>query len=282
MWVAYAVISALAAYANFWAALVPLAHGASIAFLPPGTAPVAPPGPHGGRSRCPPRPPGPAHPRHRQLRGQLGRRVERREAVHHGAFRRAPSGDRPSLVVLVVALVVASVAVLRRHRGLTQAAADHWPVVFALCWLVVPVAAVVLLSLVYKPLLVVRYLVICLPPFVMLVSYGLARLRGRQGGGRRRGRARGGRLGRRDRRPVRPWLAPGLAGGGGIGDGPRPTRRRCRDLRPLHPDPLPVVRGEGRGTGPPATPLPGRAPGPPTPCATTRPSPSASRPSRPP
>ena len=34
LWLGYAVVSALAAYTNFWAALVPLAHGASIAFLP--------------------------------------------------------------------------------------------------------------------------------------------------------------------------------------------------------------------------------------------------------
>ena len=91
------------------------------------------------------------------------------------------------VVVVVVALVVVAVAVGRRHprtRPLADGLTAHWPVVFALCWLTVPVAAVVLLSLVYKPLLVVRYLVICLPPLVMLVAYGLSRLRRAQATGR--------------------------------------------------------------------------------------------------
>jgi hypothetical protein len=84
-------------------------------------------------------------------------------------------------VGLVVVAVVWAVAVLRRQAKIEELLTERveaWPLAFALCWLVVPVAAVVLLSLAYKPLLVVRYLVICFPPFVILVSYGLSRLRG--------------------------------------------------------------------------------------------------------
>ncbi|MGA2035998.1 MAG: glycosyltransferase family 39 protein, partial [Acidimicrobiales bacterium] len=39
VWAAYVVVSALAAYANFWAALVPLGHGASLAFAGPNRVP---------------------------------------------------------------------------------------------------------------------------------------------------------------------------------------------------------------------------------------------------
>ncbi len=176
VWVAYALISALAAYANFWAALVPLAHGASIAFLPPGLAPwrrLIPTGVGLGVLLLP---------LGLLIRSTDSSGVNWAAGSSAGKLFTTVRSDVPHpvitvLVVLVVVLAVASVAVLRR-RGLTQAAADRWPVVFALCWLVVPVAAVVLLSLVYKPLLVVRYLVICLPPVVILASYGLSRLRG--------------------------------------------------------------------------------------------------------
>ena len=38
-WTAYAVVTALAAYSNFWAALVPVGQALSLAFLPPGRIP---------------------------------------------------------------------------------------------------------------------------------------------------------------------------------------------------------------------------------------------------
>src|SRR5579872_1563808 len=38
-WAGYVVFSALAAYTNFWAALIPVAHAVSLAFLPPGGIP---------------------------------------------------------------------------------------------------------------------------------------------------------------------------------------------------------------------------------------------------
>lgn len=179
-WAAYALVSALAAYANFWAALVPLAHAVSLAFLPPGTVPwrrLVPTGVVLGILLVP-----------------LGLLIHASDSsgVNWAAGSSAGKvfarvrADVPHPVIdvgvlLVVVAVIAAVALVRRHpkmRGIAARAGREWPVVFALCWLVVPVAAVVLLSLVYKPLLVVRYLVVCLPPFVILVSYAVARLRG--------------------------------------------------------------------------------------------------------
>jgi mannosyltransferase len=181
-WAAYACISALAAYANFWAALVPLAHGASLAFLPPRSAPwrrIVPAGIGLGLLLVP-----------------LALLIHATDSsgvnwaagssagkVFSKVRAEVPHPVIDIAVLLVVGVIVAGVVVIRRHpktQRLAHQLGVHWSVVFALCWLVVPVAAVVLLSLVYKPLLVVRYLVICLPPFVMLVSYGLARLRVRR------------------------------------------------------------------------------------------------------
>ena len=41
-WTAFTVVTALAAYCNFWAALVPVGQALSLAFLPAGPDPVAP------------------------------------------------------------------------------------------------------------------------------------------------------------------------------------------------------------------------------------------------
>jgi hypothetical protein len=86
-----------------------------------------------------------------------------------------PHGVIDVVVLLVVAAVIVIVAVVRRHPK-TTVVTDNWPVMFALCWLVVPVAIVVALSLAYEPVLVLRYLGICFPAFVLLVAYGLSRV----------------------------------------------------------------------------------------------------------
>ena len=68
------------------------------------------------------------------------------------------------LVVLVAAVAVVVLVVLARRRAdIGRLFARQWPLFFTACWLVVPVAAVVMLSLVDRPLLVVRYLMVSLP-----------------------------------------------------------------------------------------------------------------------
>jgi mannosyltransferase len=176
LWLAYALASALAAYANFWAALVPLAHGASLAFLPRRSAPWR---------RLVPTAIGLgvlALPLALLIHATDSSGVNWAAGSAAGKIFSRLRADVPHpvidvAVVLGVVLVVVIVAVVRRHPK-TEVVVRHWPLVFALCWLVVPLAAVILLSLAYKPLLVVRYLVICLPPLVVLVAYGLARLQG--------------------------------------------------------------------------------------------------------
>jgi mannosyltransferase len=174
-WTAYTVVTALAAYTNFWAALVPVAQALSLGFLPPGRVPwrrivaaavalvvlLVPLGLlirstdsagvdwASGSSA-----------------GHLFTHI--RSSVPHAAL---------DLLVLIAAVVVVAVVVLARRRpALGALFARQWPLLFALCWLVVPVGAVVMLSLVYKPLLVVRYLMVSLPAAVLLIALVIDRV----------------------------------------------------------------------------------------------------------
>jgi len=174
VWAGYVVVSALAAYTNFWAALVPLGHGASLVFAGP------------GRVRW-----------RRVLASALGLvvllvplglliRSTDSSGVNWAAgstggrlFTKVRGAVPHAVIDLVVALVVVVVlALLVRFRRSPRATKvfEQWHVVFLLCWLLVPPAAVVALSLVYKPLIVVRYLLVCIPPVAVLVAAGLVRL----------------------------------------------------------------------------------------------------------
>ncbi len=171
-WTAYTLVTALAAYSNFWAALVPVGQALSLAFLPAGTHPVAP-GPAVGRRTG--RAPGPARTAdrgHGQRRRELGRGVLGRTPVHAHPFDRPPRCPRRA---------GARGCDLRRGRRRPRAPATARSPMSSpasgrcssrACWLVVPVAAVVLLSLVDKPLLVVRYLMVSLPAAILLVGTG--------------------------------------------------------------------------------------------------------------
>lgn len=174
-WTAYTLVTALAAYSNFWAALVPVAQALSLAFLAPGRIPwrriltsaaalvvlLVPLGLliqstdsagvnwAAGSSA-----------------GRLFTHI--RAAVPHAVL---------DVLVLGAAVgVVVAVLLVRRRTGVAAVFARQWPLLFTACWLVVPVAAVVLLSLVDRPLLVVRYLMVSLPPAIMLVAVAIDRV----------------------------------------------------------------------------------------------------------
>ena len=182
-WAGYVAVSALAGYANYWAALVPLAHYVSLAFLPRDAVAWRRLVPSGISIAVLLVPMG------LLIRSEDSAGVNWAAGTAAGhVFSRVRSA-LPHAVIdaaafIVVAVAVGLVVVLRRHLTARKAAsADQsalvavWPFMFALSWLVIPLAVVVLLSFVYKPLLVVRYLVVCLPPAAMLVGVGLARLK---------------------------------------------------------------------------------------------------------
>jgi mannosyltransferase len=175
VWIAYAVVSALAAYTNFWCALVLVGHAASVAFLPPRSAPwrrLIPTGIGFGLLLVPlallihTAYSGGVSWASGSSAGKLFTKV--RAEVPHPVIDIA--------IVAVVVAIIAAASVVRRHPK-TTFVVEQWPVMFALCWLVVPIAIVLFLSVAYEPVLVLRYLGICFPPFVMLVAYGLSRVR---------------------------------------------------------------------------------------------------------
>jgi mannosyltransferase len=161
-WVAYVVVSVLATYTNFWVALMLVGHAASLAFLPRRTARwrrLIPTGVVLGVLLVP---------LALLIRTAYEGGVNWAAGSSAGKIFTKVRADVPHpvidvLVLLVVAAVIAVVAVVRRHPK-TTVVTDNWPVMFALCWLVVPVAIVVLLSLAYEPV------------FVLLVAYGLSRV----------------------------------------------------------------------------------------------------------
>jgi mannosyltransferase len=174
-WTAYTVVTALAAYSNFWAALVPVGQALSLGFLPPGRIPW------------------------RKLLSAavalvvllvpLGLLIQSTDSAGvnwaagssagHLFTRIRASVPHALLDLVVLAAVVGTVGVillLRRRREIGELFARQWAVFFTACWLVVPVAAVVMLSLVDRPLFVVRYLMVSLPPALMLAAVVIVRV----------------------------------------------------------------------------------------------------------
>ncbi len=174
-WTAYVVVTALAAYSNFWAALVPVGQALSLAFLPPG--------------RIPWRRIVPSAVALVVLLVPLGLLIESTDSAGVNWASGSSAGRlfthiRSSVphavldaVVLIAVVVAVGVIVLARRRPQIGAVfGRQWPLLFTLCWLVVPVAAVVMLSLVDKPLLVVRYLMVSLPAAILLVALVIDRV----------------------------------------------------------------------------------------------------------
>jgi len=174
-WTAYTLVTALAAYSNFWAALVPVAQALSLAFLPSGRIPWRRVLPSAAALVV--------------LLVPLGLLIQSTDSAgvnwaagssagHLFTHIRAtvPHAVLDVLVLAAAVFVVAVIFLARRRPGVTGVFARHWPLLFTACWLVVPVAAVILLSLVDKPLLVVRYLMVSLPPAILLVALAIDRI----------------------------------------------------------------------------------------------------------
>jgi mannosyltransferase len=174
-WTAYTIVTALAAYTNFWAALVPLAQALSLAFLPSG--------------RIPWRRIGSSAVALVVLLVPLGLLIQATDSagVNWASGSSAgrlfthirssvPHVALDALVLIAVVVVVAAIVLARRRPAIGEVFGRQWPVFFTACWLVVPVAAVVMLSLVDKPLLVVRYLMVSLPAAILLVAWVIERI----------------------------------------------------------------------------------------------------------
>lgn len=171
---AYAIAIGLAATANLFAVLVPVAHAVSLAFLP--------------RERVPWRSLGLTATATAVLLAPWGLFIQSTNsagvnwasgsAAAQVLTRVRDAAPRPvMLLALVVGVAVLAWLFARLRRSSRGAAiVSDWPIGFAAAWLVVPVVSVILLSLVYKPLLVIRYLTVAIPGAALLPALLLDRL----------------------------------------------------------------------------------------------------------
>ncbi len=75
------------------------------------------------------------------------------------------------LVLCFVALGFAVTGALR-----TRSFVKIWPYAFLVTWLLGPIAAAFVASFLLRPVFVFRYLILCLPPFVLLAAVGLSKI----------------------------------------------------------------------------------------------------------
>jgi mannosyltransferase len=89
----------------------------------------------------------------------------------------SPLGYASALLLLVYSIpVVISILALARSRHWSMENNETLQVGFLVTWLSVPILLVLAISIV-QPAFWDRFLIICLPPFILLASYGFSRLR---------------------------------------------------------------------------------------------------------
>lgn len=86
------------------------------------------------------------------------------------------SGGNKFLLLGYLSLGAAAVVPAARARRAGRPYPDRWALALVLTWLAVPVLGSVALSYLVKPLFVPRYLIVALPPLVLLAARGLAAL----------------------------------------------------------------------------------------------------------
>jgi len=91
---------------------------------------------------------------------------------------RIAGGGRSLLLLYLIFWVLALVFVVW-NPAKRVSSRERWHYLFILTWIVVPVAVTAAFSLLVKPMFVERYLIVSLPPLVLLAGGGIARLRPR-------------------------------------------------------------------------------------------------------
>ena len=173
-WGAYAAAGALAVYSHLFGALVLVAHGASLAFLPRADLPW------------------------RELKrsarwiiymtvplilviivvGDASMRwIQPPDLRTVVQFFVSIAGNGGYLLLLMVSIAVGAAGyALVRNRPRGTATASRWTYLFAFAWLIVPVLLVLAVSVV-RPIFLARYLNPCLPALMLIVAAGTLKLR---------------------------------------------------------------------------------------------------------
>lgn len=81
----------------------------------------------------------------------------------------------PLLLIFAVAITLALAPIARNLIGRAQTW-EVWRTQFLLLWLLFPIALTIILSII-RPVFLPRYLIFCLPPLLILVAAGMARLK---------------------------------------------------------------------------------------------------------
>jgi mannosyltransferase len=175
-WIAYALVASLSAYAHVFALLVPASHAVSLLFRE--------------QRRALP---------WRKLLSSAGLFVlslaplaylltasSQSSAVGWVGNSNAPGRlfigihDRPPIAVATFALGIATPAfaywLLSRRLGPQLHTLTAWRWGFVLSWLLVPPALVAAVAIVYEPLFLARYFIVCLPAAVLLLALTLERV----------------------------------------------------------------------------------------------------------
>jgi mannosyltransferase len=168
-WVGYTLVSVLAAYSNFWAAMVPLSHAASLAFLPRRLILWRRLVPVGGAMLVL------LVPMALLIRSTDSSGVQWAAGSSAGHLITRIRGAVPhsllDLGALFIVFALFGTVLLIRRRPAAMAAIDRgWGWIFTASWLVVPLAAIVILSVIYMPLLVIRYVMVSVPPAAILTG----------------------------------------------------------------------------------------------------------------
>lgn len=175
-WAMYVTISALAAYAHFFALLVPLCHGTSILFIKRNDINWRSLGVSFsliGLSVVP------------LLLFIVGRDTGQVDWIAPMNLLSLPGlffafSGLVDLIAVALYVIIFPLGMARMFLISRESAASPltWRYAFLLLWLFLPIGSVMLISLA-KPLFVSRYFIICLPPFLLISAFGLAGARPR-------------------------------------------------------------------------------------------------------
>jgi hypothetical protein len=182
-WTRYIVASTLAIYAHLFAVLVLAAHWISLVFLPrdrvpwrrivPSTAGIA--------FLALPMEMFVLRRNHNQLiwvqKTSLHEVYKFFTCLAGQPDRFSPLGHGAALLLLIYSIaVIVGILSLSQWRSSPRARAQAWYVAFFLTWLLVPILLILSIS-VWNPAFVPRFLIISLPPFILLAAYGISQLR---------------------------------------------------------------------------------------------------------
>jgi mannosyltransferase len=98
-----------------------------------------------------------------------------RELLHWAVFLAGAGGTGVAYALLAICLLLCIIAftAVRRSWRIPTRSLENWRLAFPFFWLIVPVAAAFLVSYA-KPIFFFRYLIVCLPAFVLIIAQGIA------------------------------------------------------------------------------------------------------------